>query len=103
MEVITAYGTILIILAMIFGLYMTWGSEPMTLPMRMGTSVGAGAITVKQAIVIAIIFEFAGAVLAGGHVTKTIRKGIIDPTSIVDKPEILVYGMLAALLVPLSG
>jgi PiT family inorganic phosphate transporter len=60
--------------------------------------VGAGAVTVKQAIGIAIIFEFAGAVLAGGHVTQTIRKGIIDPTSIVDKPEILVYGMLAALL-----
>lgn len=64
----------------------------------MGTSVGAGAVTVKQAIGIAIIFEFAGAVLAGGNVTKTIRKGIIDPSSIVDKPEILVYGMLAALL-----
>lgn len=60
--------------------------------------MGAGAVTVKQAIGIAIIFEFAGAVLAGGHVTKTIRKGIIDPSSIVDKPEILVYGMLAALL-----
>jgi len=64
----------------------------------MGTSVGAGAVSVKQAIGIAIVFEFAGAVLAGGHVTKTIRKGIIDPTSLIDRPEILVYGMLAALL-----
>ena len=98
MEVITAYGTILIILAMIFGLYMTWGVGANDLANAMGTSVGAGAVTVKQAIGIAIIFEFAGAVLAGGHVTKTIRKGIIDPSSIVDKPEILVYGMLAALL-----
>ncbi|WP_339136206.1 MAG: inorganic phosphate transporter [Candidatus Electrothrix sp. GW3-4] len=98
MEIITAYGTILIILAMIFGLYMTWGVGANDLANAMGTSVGAGAVTVKQAIGIAIIFEFAGAVLAGGHVTKTIRKGIIDPSSIVDKPEILVYGMLAALL-----
>ena len=54
----------------------------------MGTSVGAGAVTVKQAICIAIVFEFLGAVLAGGHVTKTIRKGIIDPTNIIDNPEI---------------
>jgi PiT family inorganic phosphate transporter len=60
--------------------------------------VGAGAVSVKQAIIIAIIFEFLGALLAGGHVTKTIRKGIIDPTGIINNPEILVYGMLASLL-----
>jgi PiT family inorganic phosphate transporter len=64
----------------------------------MGTSVGSGAITVKQAILIAAIFEFAGAFIAGGTVTKTIRKGIIDPTAIEGSPELLVYGMLAALL-----
>jgi PiT family inorganic phosphate transporter len=64
----------------------------------MGTSVGSGAITVKQAILIAAIFEFTGAFIAGGNVTKTIRKGIIDPSSIVNNPEILVFGMLAALL-----
>ncbi len=98
MEIITAYGTILIVLAMVFGLYMTWGVGANDLANAMGTSVGAGAVTVKQAIGIAIVFEFAGAVLAGGHVTKTIRKGIIDPSSIIDHPEILVYGMLAALL-----
>ncbi|MCI5158331.1 MAG: anion permease, partial [Candidatus Electrothrix sp. AUS1_2] len=98
MEVIAAYGTILIILAMIFGLYMTWGVGANDLANAMGTSVGAGAVTVKQAIGIAIIFEFLGAVLAGGHVTKTIRKGIIDPSGIVDQPEILVFGMLASLL-----
>ncbi|MCP3897778.1 inorganic phosphate transporter, partial [Moraxella sp.] len=54
--------------------------------------------SVKQVIVIAIIFEFLGAVLAGGHVTQTIRKGIIDPAPIINNPEILVFGMLAALL-----
>ncbi len=98
MEVIEAYGLILIILAMVFGLFMTWGVGANDLANAMGTSVGAGAVTVKQAIYIAIVFEFAGAVLAGGNVTKTIRKGIIDPTTIIDSPEILVYGMLAALL-----
>ena len=64
----------------------------------MGTSVGSGALSVKQAIIIAAIFEFAGAFLAGGHVTKTIRKGIIDPTTVIDQPEILVWGMLSALI-----
>jgi inorganic phosphate transporter, PiT family len=98
MEIIAAYGTILIGLAVIFGLYMTWGIGANDLANAMGTSVGAGAVTVKQAICIAIIFEFSGAVIAGGNVTKTIRKGIIDPTSIIATPEILVYGMLAALL-----
>lgn len=98
MEIIATYGTALVILAVIFGLYMTWGIGANDLANAMGTSVGAGAVTVKQAICIAIIFEFLGAVLAGGHVTKTIRKGIIDPSAIVNNPEILVYGMLAALL-----
>ncbi len=98
MEVIAAYGTVLTILAVIFGLYMTWGIGANDLANAMGTSVGAGAVTIKQAICIAIVFEFLGAVLAGGHVTKTIRKGIIDPTNIINSPEILVYGMLASLL-----
>lgn len=98
MEIIAAYGTIMVILAIIFGLYMTWGIGANDLANAMGTSVGAGAVTVKQAVGIAIVFEFAGAVIAGGNVTKTIRKGIIDPTNIVNTPEILVYGMLAALL-----
>ncbi len=64
----------------------------------MGTSVGAKAITIKQAIIIAMVFEFAGAYLAGGEVTSTIRKGIIDPELLGDEPELLVYGMMSALL-----
>ena len=98
MEIIAAYGTAMIVMAMIFGLFMTWGVGANDLANAMGTSVGAGAVTVKQAIGIAIVFEFLGAVLAGGHVTQTIRKGIIDPTSIISHPEILVFGMLASLL-----
>jgi PiT family inorganic phosphate transporter len=98
MEIIAAYGTAMMILAVIFGVYMTWGIGANDLANAMGTSVGAGAVSVKQAIIIAMIFEFLGAVLAGGHVTKTIRQGIIDPSSIVNTPEILIYGMLASLL-----
>jgi PiT family inorganic phosphate transporter len=98
MEIIAQHGTVLVVLAVIFGLYMTWGIGANDVANVMGTSVGSGAITVTTAIIIAGIFEFAGAALAGGHVTKTIRKGIIDPTPIINNPEILVFGMLAALL-----
>jgi PiT family inorganic phosphate transporter len=98
MEIIETYGFILMAMAVVFGLYMTWGIGANDVANAMGTSVGSGAITVKQAIIIAALFEFAGAFIAGGNVTKTIRKGIIDPSSIVNNPEILVFGMLAALL-----
>jgi len=98
MDIIAQYGTVLVVLAVIFGLYMTWGIGANDVANVMGTSVGSGAITVRTAIIIAGIFEFAGAAVAGGNVTSTIRKGIIDPSSIVDRPEILVFGMLAALL-----
>lgn len=98
MEIIAQYGTVFIVIAVLFGLYMTWGIGANDVANVMGTSVGSGAITVTTAIIIAGIFEFAGAALAGGHVTATIRKGIIDPTPIANNPEILVFGMLAALL-----
>ena len=98
MEIIAQYGTVFLILAIVFGLYMTWGIGANDVANAMGTSVGSGGITVKQAIIIAAIFEFAGAFIAGGNVTKTIRKGIINPELIQATPELLVYGMLAALL-----
>jgi PiT family inorganic phosphate transporter len=98
MEVLNEYGQILLILAIIFGVFMAWGVGANDVANAMGTSVGSGAITLKQAIVIAMIFEFAGAYLAGGEVTATIRKGIIDPLALQGTPEYLVYGMLSALL-----
>jgi PiT family inorganic phosphate transporter len=97
-EIIVQYGPVFLALAIAFGVYMTWGIGANDVANAMGTSVGSRAITVKQAILIAAVFEFTGAFLAGGNVTSTIRKGIIDPTPITDQPEILVYGMLAALL-----
>ncbi|MBT8443508.1 MAG: inorganic phosphate transporter [Gammaproteobacteria bacterium] len=85
-------------LAAAFGLFMAWGIGANDVANAMATSVGSRAITIRQALVIAAIFEFSGAVLAGGEVTKTIRKGIIDASSLTDTPELLVFGMLAALL-----
>ena len=98
MGIIDDYGMILLILAVLFGIFMAWGVGANDVANAMGTSVGAKAITIKQAIIIAMVFEFAGAYLAGGEVTSTIRKGIIDPEALADTPELFVYGMLAALL-----
>lgn len=98
MDIITIYGAWFIGLAALFGLYMTWGIGANDVANAMGTSVGSGVITVKQAILIAAVFEFAGVMIAGGQVTETIRKGIIDPTPILENPELLVFGMLASLL-----
>ena len=98
MEIIANYGGILLVLAIVFGLFMAWGVGANDVANAMGTSVGSGAITIKQAIIIAVIFEFSGAVLAGGEVTATIRKGILDASIFTNDPHLLVYGMLASLL-----
>ena len=98
MEFFTEYGAILIIMATCFGFLMAWGVGANDVANAMGTSVGSKALTVKQAIIIAMIFEFAGAFLAGGEVTATIRKGIIDSSAVGLTPELLVFGMMASLL-----
>ncbi len=98
MEVITEHATLLLILAAAFGFFMAWGIGANDVANAMGTSVGSKALTIKQAIFIAIIFEFAGAFLAGGEVTSTIRKGIIDSNAIEGAPDLLVFGMMASLL-----
>ncbi len=85
-------------LAAAFGLFMAWGIGANDVANAMATSVGSRALTIKQAILVAAIFEFAGAVLAGGEVTSTIRKGIVDAELLSGSPELLVYGMLASLL-----
>ena len=98
MEIIANYGNVLIIMAIVFGVFMAWGIGANDVANAMGTSVGSGAVTIKQAIIIAVIFEFAGAILAGGEVTATIRKGILDAALFTNEPHLLVYGMLASLL-----
>ena len=97
-DILVNYGYILIIVAALFGFLMAYGIGANDVANAMGTSVGSKALTIKQAIIIAMIFEFAGAYLAGGEVTSTIRKGIIDSSYFVHQPELLVYGMIASLL-----
>jgi len=89
---------IYIVLAAVFGLFMAWGIGANDVANAMATSVGSKALTIKQAILVAAVFEFLGAVLAGGQVTDTVRKGIVDADLLAGTPELLVYGMLAALL-----
>lgn len=98
MGVLEDYGFMLLLLTVAFGFFMAWGVGANDVANAMGTSVGAKAITIKQAIIIAMVFEFAGAYLAGGEVTSTIRRGIVDPELLADQPDLLVYGMMAALL-----
>ncbi len=90
--------TLYIALAAVFGLYMAWGIGANDVANAMATSTGAKAISMKQAFMIAAVFEFAGAVLAGGEVTSTIRSGIIDSSVMANDPQLLVYGMLSSLL-----
>jgi len=99
-EIIAQYGTIFLALAVVFGFFMAWGVGANDVANAMGTSVGARAITIKQAILIAMVFEFAGAYLAGGAVTDTVRSGIIrlEDSGLEQNPELLVYGMLSSLL-----
>lgn len=98
MTVIAEYGQWFVLLACLFGFFMAWGVGANDVANAMGTSVGSRALTVKQAIIIAMVFEFAGAYLAGGEVTGTIRKGIIDANVMAGSPELLVYGMMSSLL-----
>ncbi|MCZ6869575.1 MAG: inorganic phosphate transporter [Gammaproteobacteria bacterium] len=85
-------------LALVFGLYMAWGIGANDVANAMATSVGSRALTVGQAIMIAAVFEFLGAFLAGGEVTSTVRKDILDVSSLASEPDVLICGMLASLL-----
>lgn len=92
------HSTLLIVLACFFGLFMAWGVGANDVANAMGTSVGSRALTIKHAILIAAIFEFSGAFLAGGEVTKTISGGMTKVEYFQNSPELLVYGMLSSLL-----
>ncbi|MBF0124686.1 MAG: inorganic phosphate transporter [Magnetococcales bacterium] len=98
MEIITHYGMIFIILSIMLCFYATWNTGANDVANAMGTAVGSGAIGVKKAIIIAIIFEALGALLAGSTVTDTLQNGLLHGAAFTAQPEWLVYGMLAALL-----
>jgi PiT family inorganic phosphate transporter len=96
MSLIADYGLVLLLLACLFGFFMAWGVGANDVANAMGTSVGSKALTIKQAICIAMVFEFCGAYLAGGEVTETIKNGIVDAGVIT--PDLMVLGMMSALL-----
>ncbi|MFB6262483.1 MAG: inorganic phosphate transporter [Bradymonadaceae bacterium] len=92
--------------ALAFGFYMAWSIGSNDAANAMGTSVGSKAVTFKEAVIIAAIFEFGGAVVAGGDVTNTIRDGIMDPTLFQSAQlfphgagaELFAIGMMSALV-----
>ena len=95
---LTIYGIPLILVsAAMLGFFAAYGVGANDVANAMGTSVGSKVLTIKQAVLIAAIFEFLGAFLAGGGVTQTIRKGVIDPALFDANLEILIYGMISAL------
>lgn len=98
MSIIAQHAELYLVLACIFGFFMAWGIGANDVANAMGTSVGSGAITIWQAVIIAGIFEFLGAWLAGGEVTQTISKGLIHTQVFADDPHVLATGMLSALL-----
>ena len=98
MEILAQHGSLIVLVAALLGLLMAIGIGANDVANAMGTSVVSKAVTIKQAIIIAMIFEFAGAYLAGGEVTQTIRNGIIETSLFNHQPQILVFGMMSALL-----
>ena len=78
-------------------MYMAWAIGANDVANAMGTSVGSGALTIRRAVIIAAVLEFSGALLVGGHVTDTVRKGILDMELVQADPQLLLYGMLGAL------
>lgn len=97
MELINNYGFIIVVITAIFGFIMAFGIGANDVANAMGTAVGSRTITAKQAIYIALVFEFFGAYLAGGEVAETIKSGIISTDSFMGHPDILILGMMSAL------
>ena len=97
METLFLSPLAIVIIASIVGFFMAYGIGANDVANAMGTSVGSKAITLKQAIIIAAIFEFLGAYFGGGEVTSTIRKGIVDPTIYEDANKFII-GMLSSII-----
>jgi len=91
-------NVIVFVVAALFGLFMAFNIGGNDVANSFGTSVGAGTLSIKQALAIAAVFEVSGAVIAGGEVTQTIRKGIVDLSSLHIEPIQFVYIMMSALI-----
>jgi len=90
--------TVILTVASLGGLYMAWTIGANDVANAMGTSVGSGALTLRGAIIVAAIFEFGGAMLVGGSVTDTIRKGIVDLGAVSSDPMVVALGMTCCLI-----
>jgi|TARA_R110002033_G_scaffold29007_3_gene65240 PiT family inorganic phosphate transporter len=86
-----------LIIGAVFGAYMAMNIGANDVANNVGPAVGAKAMTLMWAIIIAAIFEALGALVAGGDVVNTIKKGIINP-DLISNPQIFVWAMTAALL-----
>lgn len=91
-------STVLLVTSTVAGLYMAWNIGANDVGNAMGTSVGSGALTLRTALIVAGIFEFSGALLVGGSVTKTISNGIINTQAFEDNTMLVVAGMTGCLL-----
>jgi PiT family inorganic phosphate transporter len=91
------HAYIILIIGYLFGFYMAWNIGANDVANAMASSVGAKAITIRQAIFLAGILNILGAVFVGSHVTDTIRKGIVS-TEIMTDPHIALIGAFSALL-----
>jgi len=90
-------GTWILVCGIAAGLYMAWNIGANDVANAMASAVGAKAITLKQAVIIAGVLDFVGAAFIGSHVTNAIRKNIVDP-SVLSDPHVVSLGLLAALL-----
>jgi len=89
---------IILIIALVVSLYSAINIGANDVANSMATSVASNALTIKQAVFVAAIFDVLGAVVAGSYVANTIRKGLIDPLEFSDNQNLFVFGMLAAVL-----
>ncbi len=89
---------ILVIVAIVIAAYMAWNIGANDVANSMADAVGSKSVKIFWAIVLAAICNFAGSVLVGGHVTDTVRKGIIETQAFAEDPMILAYGMVCAML-----
>ena len=87
-----------LVMAAIFGAYMAMNIGANDVANNVGPAVGSKALTMGGAIMIAVIFEAAGALIAGGDVVKTIKKGIIDINAFENNTDVFIWAMMAALL-----
>lgn len=88
---------VILVLATVVGMFMAFNVGGNDVANSFGTSVGAGTLTMKQALLVAAIFEVSGAVIAGGDVTETIRSGIVDLSGVSVDPRDFMNIMLSAL------